>query len=490
MKDRIARSVFWIVWSKGGVQLLSFLSTLVVARLLNPSDYGVMALAGIWTGTVAMVADMGLGVAIVQFRDLEKSELNACFWIVFGLGGLGYLALYAAAPAIAAWFAVPALASVLRVSGLSLLLIAATLVPGSLLQKRLELDKIARADIISAIVVIPIMLTLAWNGAGVWALVVGALGQAVVSSAVILWFMPWVPGFHIGGQRIREIIQYSASTLGARIGWAAYSQMDTFILGKLAGDHVLGFYAMAKQLAILPVTKISVVVNQLASPVMALLQTDRGRLRDSFLRVLRLVGCVTVPLSAGMAFIAEDFVQVVLGEHWLPIVPVFQLLCIYALTHSFEVLLPPVLLARYHAAFLFRWTLVLLLLMPIPFWAGSRWLGALGPALVWVIVYPIPMWWMVRKAFREMELEYAEAWRQIRPVTGAAAAMVIAMLVVILTLPSFTAMDRLVRLAAASVLGALVYGIGVFKRGGLVSAEMLELAGWLFRRGRVVTTVK
>src|SRR5437899_8195822 len=120
MKDRIAKSLFWVVWSRGTLQLVSFLSTLAVARLLDPADYGLMALAGVWTYAVALVAELGLGVAIVQFRDLDERELNLCFWLVMGMAGVGYLALYADAPAIGAGFASSMLADVLRVVDLDL----------------------------------------------------------------------------------------------------------------------------------------------------------------------------------------------------------------------------------------------------------------------------------------------------------------------------------------------------------------------------------
>src|SRR5437879_9691173 len=96
MRDRIAKSVFWLVWSRGGIQLLTFASTLLVARLLNPSDYGLMALAGIWTTTIALLADLGLGAAIIQFRELEEGGLNACFWLTMGFTSIGCLALLTA----------------------------------------------------------------------------------------------------------------------------------------------------------------------------------------------------------------------------------------------------------------------------------------------------------------------------------------------------------------------------------------------------------
>src|SRR2546422_3525606 len=102
MKDRVARSLFWVVWSRGVVQVASFLSALVVARLLNPADYGLMALAGVWTYAIALIGELGLGSAIVQFRDLEEGELNACFWLVVGMAGTGWLGSLASAPPLPA----------------------------------------------------------------------------------------------------------------------------------------------------------------------------------------------------------------------------------------------------------------------------------------------------------------------------------------------------------------------------------------------------
>src|SRR6478672_6714773 len=190
MKDQIAKSIFWMVWSRGGVQLLSFIGTLMVARWLSPGDYGVMALVGIWTGTISMVADMGLGWAIVQFQDVHEDELDSCFWVTLFTTGIAYVSLYALAPTIARWFNSPQLSDVMRFASVPLLLCAVGLVPGAMLVKHLQLDKTAQADIISALVGMPVMLVLAWNGAGVWALVFGGITQAVVRTVAVITFYP------------------------------------------------------------------------------------------------------------------------------------------------------------------------------------------------------------------------------------------------------------------------------------------------------------
>src|SRR5437667_5172169 len=144
LRARVARSMFWIAWSRGALQVLYFATTLLVARILVPADYGVMALAGIWTTSVGMLAEMGLGAAIIQFRDLDRREIDTCFWITMTLAILGYVVVCLGASMIAGWFAVPRLAEVLPVLALVLPLTACRMVPDGLLRKRLALDRVSQ----------------------------------------------------------------------------------------------------------------------------------------------------------------------------------------------------------------------------------------------------------------------------------------------------------------------------------------------------------
>lgn len=482
MKDRIARSVFWLAWSRGLVQAVSFLSTLLVARLLSPGDYGLMALATIWTSTLALVAELGLGAVVIQFPDLEDDELNLCFWLSMALAAIGYAALYALAPAAASWFSTPKLVDVLRVAGLTLPLVTFRLVPEGLLRKRLQMDRISQAEVAAVLLTLPVVLGLAWRGAGVWALVAGTLVLPSIQMVAIFWYVRWWPGLRLRSRRLGNLLRYGLGALGARASWAAYEQVDMFILGKVAGGVVLGLYTMAKTLASLPVVKISVVVNQLAVPLMAGLQQDRGALRASFLRGLRLVGCLTIPLCAGMALVANDLVRVALGEKWTPMSPIFSILCLYALIRSVDCLLPPVLFARYRPAFLFWWTGVLLIVMPFGFWAGAAWLGATGVALALVLVYPIIMAWMAREAFKELGLEWRAVLEHLRPIVRATLIMVVFVLAVRWAVPGSDTHERLVRLFLAAGSGALVYALAIFRWGGPLVDEVANVAGWLLPR--------
>src|SRR6476620_10162392 len=158
MKEKIAKSFFWVVWSKTVVQVLSFASTVLIARWLNPSDYGVMAMVGVSSGIMAMLTEMGFRGVIVQFKELKQNELNVCFWLMVVMAGASYVVLYSSAPFIADWFGSPRFVEALRVASLSLFFAPIQFVPDSMLRKRLMFDRLSQAEIVATLLTIPIML--------------------------------------------------------------------------------------------------------------------------------------------------------------------------------------------------------------------------------------------------------------------------------------------------------------------------------------------
>ena len=220
LRGRVARSIFWITWSRGVLQLLNFATTLLVARILVPADYGLMALAGFWTGMAGILADMGLGSAIIQFRNLEKREIDTCFWMTMSLATMCCVALSLSASGIARWFAAPSLAEILPVLSLVLPLAACRVVSDSLLRQRLALDRVSQAEVISTAVTLPLTFGCALAGFGVWALVIGSLANPAVRSVATFAFGPWCPGLRIGGARVKEVVHFSLATLGVKVMWA------------------------------------------------------------------------------------------------------------------------------------------------------------------------------------------------------------------------------------------------------------------------------
>ncbi len=481
IKDRVAKSIFWMVWSRGGVQLISAASSILIARLwLEPSDYGLMAIVGIWTTTMGMIAELGLGAAIIQFRDLEKEELNACFWLIFGIGVAGYLGLFLSAPFVAQWFGNPMLSDLLRVAGLTLPLISFSVVPDSLLRKRLELDKIAKIQLVAALAAIITVFTMAANGAGVWALVSGILVAHSTVSIGLFWVERWWPGLHVGSKRLLKILEFSLSKLGSRFFWAIYSQADLVVLGKVTNEATLGFYSYAKDLALLPVVRGSNVVNSLAQPLMAELQNNRDAMREALKRALRIVSCSFFPICVGLALVAHDVVVVFLTDKWLPIVPMLQILSCYGSLKSIDVLFPPVLGACYRHQFVLYYTIVLFVVMSLAFWLGAMWYGVMGILLVWVVVYPLLMMWLLKEVLKETSMSFMSFWQQLRPAVIASLVMVLVVVALQTYLLPSEDSTPIFRLLVTSVIGAGTYFGILLVQGGKQVEELQQILRWVF----------
>jgi O-antigen/teichoic acid export membrane protein len=482
LRARIAHSMFWIAWSRGALQLLGFATTLLVARMLAPADYGVMALAAFWTGTIGMVAEMGLGAAIIQFRDLDRREIDTCFWITMILATAGFVGLVAAAPMISRWFGVPRLADVLPILALVLPLTACRVVSDSLLRKRLAFDRVSQAEVAGGVVTLPVMIGCALGGLGVWTLVIGSLTGPAVRSIFTIAFAPWCPGFRVGGARVKEVIHFSLATLGVKLMWVLREWSNTLVIGKITGSVTLGLYSMAEELALLPGSKVSTVVNMLSSPIMAELQTNVDAMRAAFYRAARLTAAIALPTSTGMALVADEMVAALLGPKWVPAVPLLRLLCLYAAVRAVDVLLPPVLFARHRERFLSWYCLALLFVVPTAAVLGGLWDGAPGVILFSTPVYCAVMAVMAREALAEMNGSFHELWAETWPIPVAALTMaVVVLLVRQFALPA-GAEPPWIGLILLAATGAITYGAVLLAIGRPLISEGAEVAGWVLRR--------
>jgi O-antigen/teichoic acid export membrane protein len=488
LKARVARSMFWIAWSRGVLQVLTFATTLLVARILVPADFGLMALATAFTAHADMLAEMGLGSAIIQFRDLDRRELDTCFWMTMTLAIVFSAALSLGSPAVARWFAVPRLADLLPILSLVLPLTAFRVVSDSLLRKRLAMDRVSQAEIIGAVVTVPLTIGCALGGFGVWTLVIGYLVGPAARTAATCAFAPWVPGFRIGGKRVKEMIHFGMATLGIRFMWSMREAANPLVLGKITGQAaIVGLYTMADDVAHLPGTKISPAINMLTSPVMAELQDNITALREAFYRTVRLTTAIVAPVSAGIALVADELVAVLLGPKWSPAAPLIKLISLYAAVRAIDGVLPPLLFARRRERFLFWYCLVLLIVMPGAAVLGAIWDGAPGLIILYTVAYCAVMTYLVKEALTELKDRFTELWRQMWPILGATAAMAA---VVLLSrgfgLAEFVELP-VIRLGLLSLAGAVTYGAVLFVIGSPVLGEGAEVVGWMLQRYRAST---
>jgi len=322
----------------------------------------------------------------------------------------------------------------------------------------------------------------------VWALVVGTLTTPFIQMLMMGWYVRWWPGLSIGhSTRFKEMVQYSLATLGSRLSWALYQQGDVFVLGKMGGDHILGLYSLAKQLATLPVSKVTPVVNQLAFPVMAELQADDHALRRSFLKGVRLVSAVVFPLCSGLLLMADSIVASVLDQAWGSIVPMFQVLCVYAIFSALASLLFPPLSVKRRLDLQVIYTTAQLVIMPVGFSIGVYWGGGIGLALVWVILYPVQLAWLAHWTLRELGISWQELGRHLWPQSMATACMALVvfwMKDVVDLASTFIWLQMML----CVLMGVVVY-VGILKLAGpLLFAELMEIARWILGQKLALVT--
>ena len=306
----------WTVSVRLLSQLVTWVITLAVIRLLAPADYGLLAMATVFVAFLTMFSELGLGAAIVQKAEVDEKLLKRAFGLIlivhFSLAAL--LAL--AAPLIAAFYTEPRVTPILRVLSLQFLLAAFAVIPDAQLQRRMEFRNRSILDFSGAVVASGTTLLMAMAGSGVWALVAGSLVSQAFKTVGINCLSPFLrwPDFSLQG--MRSLLQFGGNFTAVQVFWMFLSQVDVLICAKWLGNEVLGFYSVAMQLASLPSQRMSGLVNQVAFPTFARMQSELHRVGESVLSGARMLSFFSFPVLWGMSSVAPEIVVVILGEKW------------------------------------------------------------------------------------------------------------------------------------------------------------------------------
>lgn len=456
LRRRVVRGGSLLIASRLLTQLFVWSVTLIVARLLLPYDYGLMATGMIFVGLADLLAEVGVGKALVQRATLDDDDLAEGFSLSLLLSLGLYGILFATAGPAAVFLQAPEFTLFLRVLALVVLLVPFKAVPLAVLERGLRLGNQSAVHVATAALQAVLVLTLAFAGCGYWALVAGALAARIAEAAALLTCAAWRPRWRLPSRRAHGLLAYGVHASLASLLWFVYSSSDYAIIGKLAGPIVLGYYALAFQLISLPVQKLTVNVNQIAFPVFCRLQHDPVRVRDWYLRLTALVGFLGTPTLAGMALVAEDGLTVVLGEKWLPAVLPFRLLSLVGVIMVVSATLPPLLNALGRPDVNVKYNGVCLLVFPAGFALfGSRY-GLAGVCGVWLVCYPLVVAGLVVSTRRLTGVSVRDLLQAQTPVVAAALFMAAVVLAVQWGMNDYERTP--LRLGVSIAAGAAAYG--------------------------------
>lgn len=379
--QRVARGGGWAFFSFGSLQVLGLIRSIILARLLAPSDFGLMSLVWMAIAALGVFAEMGLGPALIQREDVSRDVLNTA-WVIQILRGTVLCAVaLVASPYIAAFFQAPLLEPILKVIAFTMLIAGFNSVGLILLQKDLDFRRLAYFKLITVTSSVVVTVMAAFILRSVWALVIGELAQAIVWLIASFIVCPFRPKIYLDRRLAGELLGYGKHILGAGVVNYLLTQGDDALVGKVLGTAPLGFYGLAYRLSNMPATGITHIISQVTFPAYSEIQDDPEALKRAYLKTLKFTAMLSVPLAGGLFALAPEIVSVFYGEKWLPMVPSLMVLCLFGLERSIGATVGPLFLGIGKPQLVLYVTLVKLCVMALVIYPLTLHYGIFGTSL-------------------------------------------------------------------------------------------------------------
>ena len=327
-KGKVISNFIWRFAERCGAQLVSFVVSIVLARLLEPSVYGTVALVTVFTTILQVFIDSGLGTALIQKKNADDLDYSSVFYFNFVVCIILYLGMFIAAPYIAKFYGNMSLIPVIRVISLTLIIsgvknIQQAYVSSNMLFKRFFFSTIG-GTIVSAFVGI----FMAYIGMGVWALVAQQLSNAMIDTMILWITVKWRPKAVFSWERLKSLLAYGWKLLVAVLLDTVYNNLRNLVIGKMYSSADLAFYNQGDKFPKIIVTNINTSIDSVLLPTMSSEQDNKARVKKMTRRAIKTSTYIMAPLMMGLAFCAKTVVELVLTQKWLPCVPFLQIFCI------------------------------------------------------------------------------------------------------------------------------------------------------------------
>lgn len=328
LKSKTLRGAFWTLLERLGTQVVGFVVSIVLARLLAPSDYGVIGMLGVFLSISQMFIDCGFGSALIRKKDRTDIDFSTVFWFNLISAIFFYIILFFAAPFIADYYRMPILVNILRVIGLTLIVQALYTIQVTRLTAIVNFKPQAKVAVLSCIFSGIVGISLAYCGFGAWALVGQSLFAATFSGTMYWIFSGWRPQFIFSKVAFKDLFGFSSKIVVASLLHTIYTNISPLIIGRKYTAADLGFYSRADGLAQLPGSIFQGTLGRVIFPVLSAIQDDNERLKAAYNKYLRLMTSLVAPSMLLLAACSKPLVTFLIGEKWLPCVPYLQLLAI------------------------------------------------------------------------------------------------------------------------------------------------------------------
>lgn len=388
LDNALLKGLAWTGGSRWLTQLVTWPATFLVARLLSPDEYGVVAMASVQIRILSLIIEAGLGSAVVVKSDLDEDESRQAHTLSLFIGIAALVVCALLAVPISRFYNTSNLIPIIVVLGGVLVMDSVRSVPIGLLRRQMRFKALAGVDVARGIVDAGTGLVLAWLGFGYWALVLQFVAGGVTATALVLVLCPirfCRPRF----SRLRAMVKLGGQFAVGSVAWYIYMSADMVIAGRILGVAALGAYSFAGMLANLPADRIATAVTRVAPSMFAEMHRDAYALRRYFSSLVAGLAGIVLPCLVGLALVADEFVEVILGPQWSAVVVPLRILTVFAAIKTLADLSAYLLSSVGRAGRTATVSVISALVLPPAFYLSGRFWGLEGLASTWLIVYPV-----------------------------------------------------------------------------------------------------
>lgn len=327
-KLKIIWSLVWKLLERTGTQGIQFLVQIILARLLSPEEFGVIAIVMVFVNLAQVFVQSGFNTALIQKKNADELDFSSVFYLSMGIASILYILIYLVAPFISDFYSAPELTKVLRVLALILFTGAFNSIQNAYVSRNLLFKKLFKSSI-GAIFISGILgILAAYNGFGIWALVIQQLTNQV-SVSIIMWFnVRWRPRLVFSFKRVQSLFSFGWKLLTSSLLDVLYLELRTLLIGRIYTASTLGYYNRGEQFPKVIVSNLNGSIQSVMLPTLSAYQDEKNKMKSFMRRSIVTSSFFIFPMMIGMAVVAEPLIKVVLTESWLPAIPFLQVFCV------------------------------------------------------------------------------------------------------------------------------------------------------------------
>jgi PST family polysaccharide transporter len=407
LTSKTIKGIGWTLLSQIFSQAVQFTVLIVLARLLSPRSFGLVAMTTVFLNFCRIFQGLGMDAAIIQKKDLDNKQIHSIFWLTIGIGFFLSVFMILLSPLISAFYRQPELIKISMALGVTFFIFSIGSIPGTLLRRQMRFKEISLVTIATAFISGAFSIVLAMKGFEVWALVHYSIIGAFLTSLFFFITTGWKPEFYFDWGRIRSMFSFGANLTGFSFVNYFSRNMDNLLIGRFLGSVALGYYDFSYNILLFPVRQISGVLGEIFFPVLSSVQDDLPLFRRIYTQATFYISAISFPLMTGVFILAPEFVKAVFGPKWTNAIILLRILSLLGMRQSIDATVGWIYLATGKTNVLLKYGTFAFIIIAMSFIIGLHW-GVVGVAsgyAIAVVFLTIPCFYI---AFKPIKLNIWE----------------------------------------------------------------------------------